>query len=102
MIGCTINHSGANKGIGLHILGINSGYVFSGGQIFYSKIVCENCSGVNINGFNFGRNTEFEIRGGEPVFLSGSLFAAPPKITVEEGGKIIIRDCYTRAGDEIK
>lgn len=102
MVGCTINHTDANKGIGLLLLGVKCGYVFSGGQIFYSKVVCENCSGVHITGFNFGRNTEFEIRGGDPVFLSDSIFAAPPSITVEDGGKLIVRDCYDRKGEVIE
>ena len=102
MVGCTINHPDANKGIGLLLLGVRCGYVFSGGQIFYSKVVCKDCSGVHITGFNFGRNTEFEITGGDPVLLTNSIFAAAPSFTVADGGRIIIRDCYNRMGDAVE
>ena len=45
-IGCVFNHSGNNKGTGIRILGIKHGYIFSGCQVFYSKIELEDVDGV--------------------------------------------------------
>ena len=101
MVGCTINHSGKNEGIGLHILGATSGYVFTGCQIFFSKIVIENSTAIQINSTNFGKNAEISIKGGGMTLINGAIFTTRPKITVENNPLVRFVDCYTRAGTVI-
>ena len=101
MVGCTINHSGKNEGIGLHILGATSGYVFTGCQIFFSKIVIENSTAIQINSTNFGKNAEVSIKGGGMTLINGAIFTTRPKITVENNPLVRFVDCYMRAGTVI-
>ena len=101
VIGSTINHSGKNEGIGIHILGATSGYVFSGCQLFFSKIVIENSTGIQINSTNFGKNAEISVKGGALVMFNGAAFTTRPKITVEDNDLVKFVNCYTRAGTVI-
>ena len=101
MIGCTINHSGKNEGIGLHILGATSGYVFTGCQIFFSKVVIENSTAIQINDTNFGKNCEISVKGGAMTIFCNAIFTTRPKITVEDNKLVKFVNCYTRAGTVI-
>ena len=102
VLGCTINHSGKNKGIGLHILGAKHGYVFTGCQVFYSKIVLEDSVGIQFNDFNFGKNSEIKVNGGKLVTFSNCLFVNPPAVTLENDAIVKSHHCYTRDGEEVR
>jgi hypothetical protein len=101
VIGSTINHSGKNEGIGIHILGATSGYVFSGCQLFFSKIVIENSHGIQINSTNFGKNIEISVKGGLLVSFDDAIFTTMPKITVEDSKLVKFTNCYTRGGTPV-
>ena len=101
MVGCTINHSGHNEGIGLHILGATSGYVFSGCQHFFSKIVIENSTAIQIDNTNFGKNSDISVKGGALTVFSNAIFTNMPTITVENNELVKFVHCYTRAGEDV-
>ena len=102
VIGCTFNHSGNNKGVGIQLLKANVGYIFSGCQMFYSKIVLENCVNIVFDGFNFGRDMEISIKGGKMTLFANSVFYSPPKILdVTDNETVKFSQCYTTDGEEV-
>ncbi len=100
-VACTFNHSDHNEGIGIHIIGSTPGYVFSDCQMFFSKILVENSSGIQFNNFNFGRNVGITVKGGGKVCLSGGLFTVVPKICVENNPYFKFENCFTKGGTPI-
>ena len=101
-VGCSFNHSGKNEGIGIQVLGAKNGYVFTGCQIFYSKIVLEDAAGVVITSTNFGRAENIIVKDGGTVLLSDCVFGTPPVISVENNDFVKITNCYTRMGEKIE
>ena len=101
VVGCTFNHSDDNKGIGIMALGAQHGYVFSGCQMFYSRIVLEDSCGILFDAMNFSRNMDIAIKGGKLVMLTNSVFHGAPTFTVSEGACVKVLHCYTREGEEI-
>ena len=100
-VGCTFNHSDHNKGIGIHIIGADNGFVFSGCQVFYSKIVLENSSGIQLCNLNCGRCVEFYVKGGKTSVLSDSIFFVMPTVIIEDNPLVRIYNCYTYNGEEV-
>ena len=101
-IGCTFNHSGNNKGIGIRIIGASCGYVFTGCQDFFSKIIVEDSIGVQFSAMNFGRAPEIYVKGGKPVFFSGCVFYEYPHVlSVTDGATVRFSECYTRDGEPV-
>jgi hypothetical protein len=102
-IGCTFNHSGNNSGIGIQILGANWGYVFEGGQVFYSKIVLENSTNISFTSFNFGgkKINEIDISGGNLTTFANCAFHFKPKFNVNDNDKVKISNCFTRDGEPV-
>ena len=101
-IGCTFNHTDHNKGVGIKLLGVGPGYVFTGCQVFFSKIVIENSEGVQFANFNFGREEGIAVKGGGVVRFSGCLFGTPPVFTLEDAPHVMVDDCYTRKGEVVQ
>ncbi|MBE6596782.1 MAG: hypothetical protein E7641_03830 [Ruminococcaceae bacterium] len=101
VIGCTFNHSGNNKGVGIKILGAKNGFVFSGCQSFYSKIILENSRNIIFNSFNFGKKTEISIKGGALTCFSDCAFFGMPTVTVEDNSAVRFRGCFNTEGEEI-
>ena len=96
-VGCTFNHSGGNKGVGVKILGAKPGYVFSGCQMFFSKIVLEDSWGVVFDGMNFGKNMDISVKGGTLTLFSNSSFSNRPAcIHVEDNPHVKFVNCYTK------
>jgi len=102
VIGCTFNHNGNNKGIGIHLLGATNGYVFTGCQVFYSKIIVENSTCITFDAFNFGRNQVIEVRGGKLVMFTSCAFHGEPSITVEENNATKFINCFLKDGTPIE
>lgn len=101
-VGCTFNHSDQNRGIGVQILGAGSGYVFSGGQMFYSKIVLENSDGITFAAMNYGRNMDISVKGGTLTMFTDSAFAGyPASICVENNPLVKFINCFTRDGETV-
>ena len=98
-IGCTFNHSGNNKGTGIRILGTRNGYVFSGCQVFYSKIELDDVKGVIFDSFNFGRNEVIDVNKGGLVLFTNCMFGTQPQISITENEHTKFVHCYTRGGE---
>ena len=101
VIGCTFNHNGSNKGIGIWALGAQHGYVFTGCQVFYSKIIMENCSGLTFSSFNFGRVTEISVKGGQLTMFTDCAFQSLPTVKVEDNKLVKFINCFTREGESV-
>ena len=101
-VGCTFNHSDHNQGVGIKLLNVGPGYVFTGCQVFFSKIVIEESEGIQFANFNFGRNEGISVKGGGVVRFSGCLFGTPPVFELENAPHVKVDDCYTRAGEVVK
>ena len=100
-IGCTFNHSDGNKGVGIAVLGAKWGYVFSGCQIFYSKIILENSTNIVFNAINAGKAIDIKIKGGNMTAFSNCVFLERPNISVEDNDRVKFTNCFTREGEEI-
>lgn len=100
-VGCTFNHSGKNEGIGICVLGAPNGFVFSGGQMFYSGIVLENSDAIVFTGMNCSRDIGISIKGGSAVLFSDSMFAGAPQVTLTDGGSVKFTNCILRDGSEL-
>jgi len=100
-VGCTFNHSDSNKGIGIQLLNVQHGFVFSSCQIFFSKIVSVGSSGVVFNAFNFGKNEQIEVHGGELNLFTNCIFKNMPKITLTDNALVKMVNCYTRNAEEV-
>ena len=95
---CVFDHSDNNTGVGIHLLGVTNGYIFTGCQLFYSKIVVENCDGVSFIGFNCGKNEGLQITGGRVIMFANCIFSKPPVITVTSNTLVKWLNCYTYDG----
>ena len=102
VVGCTFNHSDNNEGIGIILLGAVNGYVFSGCQMFYSKIVLEDSTNILFTGFNFGRSTDITIKDGGLVMFSGNVFANAPIVRIENNETVKFVNCFTRKGETVE
>ncbi|MBE6972328.1 MAG: hypothetical protein E7440_00360 [Ruminococcaceae bacterium] len=102
MVGCTINHSHYNEGIGIISLGITAGYIFTGCQVFFSKIVVEDSDGLVFDAMNYGRKVEIDIKGGGSVVFSNSSFRpAPDAIRITDNDHVRFINCYDRMTGEV-
>ena len=101
VVGCTFNHSDNNEGIGIILLGAVNGYVFSGCQMFYSKIVLENSRNITFTGFNFGRNMDISIKDCGLVVFNGNTFFGDPSVKSENNVAVKFINCYGKDGSEI-
>lgn len=101
-IGCVFNHSGNNQGIGIKILGTRNGFVFSGCQLFYSKIELVDVYGVIFDAFNFGKNEVINISGGGTAMFTNCMFGSTPQVTITDNEYTRFIHCYTRAGDLVE
>ena len=101
-VGCTINHSGKNKGIGIQVLGAKNGYIFSGCQMFFSKIVLEDSDNLVFDSFNFGRDMEISVKGGKATLFSNCVFASQPAaVAVTDNENVVFAHCFTKDGEPV-
>ncbi len=100
-MGCTFNHTNANQGVGIRILGSKPGYVFSACQIFFSEIVVENSIGIQFDHINFGKEEKITVKGGGAVHFCGCMFSTPPTVCVEDNPYVQLLDCCTKAGEPV-
>lgn len=95
-IGCTFNHidnmnypTASGGGIGIKILSAKTnGFIFSGCQLWYSRVYVENSPGIQMSNCLFGGNTPIiETVGEYPIILDGCLFKATPTFTTDVSPK---------------
>ena len=105
-IGCTFNHSGyytnTNKGTGIRILGTRLGYVFSGCQVFFSKIELDDVKGVVFEAFNFGNHEVINVNGVKLAVFMNCMFTSEPQVEITDNDCVKFVHCYTRAGEPIE
>lgn len=85
-IGCVFNHidninnpSTLGGGIGIKILNAPNGFVFSGCQLWYSRVYVEDSPGILLADCLFGGGTpKIETVGEYPIFLDCCIFKAAP------------------------
>lgn len=100
-VGCTFNHTNANQGVGVRILGSKPGYVFTGCQMFFSDIEVEDSKGIQFCDCNFGRDQKIRVKGGGTVLLSNCIFSKNPSITVADNPHVKLCQCYTKDGETV-
>lgn len=103
-VGCTINHSGGNTGVAIHMINMGNGEVFTGLQVFYGQCVFELNSGQTaiLSQSNFG-HANVKLIGDGLLLLSdnifGDKFQNEDYISRQSGtGKIIASNCLKRDG----
>lgn len=106
VVGCTFNHSGNNDGIGIYVRNTRHGYVFTGCQLFFSKIIIENSTRLVFNSFNCGRNVEIIVNGknafdGGLVMFSNFAFNPEPKISITDNDSVKFINCYNKDGEPV-
>ena len=101
-IGCVFNHSGNNKGTGIKMLGTRNGFIFSGCQVFFSKIELDDVKGVVFDSFNCGSQEEVIINGGGAILFTNCLYGKAPAVAINDNACTKFTNCYTRAGEMIE
>ena len=102
MIGCVFNHSGHNQGTGIKILGTRNGFIFSGCQVFYSKIELDDVHGTVFDSFNFGRHEKINITGGGTALFTNCIFGTAPEVTITDNEYTKFVNCYLRSGEAVE
>lgn len=112
--GCTFCHIGSNNGIAIQCDDVDAGFIFANCQIWYNSIVFNRCTGILLDGVEFGKGitndgqvaASITISGGNLVLFNGCIFikatTRPPKITITNNSKVRFVGCYdTESGNEI-
>lgn len=97
MIGCVMNHTNSNTGIGIKVINCHNGFIFSGCQLFFSQIVLEDSDGINISDTNFGlNNCDITITGGGLTIFANNIHQGRPPITIANNQNVHFVNCYSR------
>lgn len=108
---CIFDHSGGNTGIGIRLINVTPGFVFSGCQLFYSSIKIEDSNGIIFEGLNAGwgpndggthHGETIIISGGSLVMFNGCGFRIQPQITVTNNDKVKFINCYAWDGTAVE
>ena len=103
VVGCTFNHCGNNEGTAILLHGVSHGFLFTGCQIFYGKIVIKDSVNVVFNALNMGRKTSIDVTGGGLVMFTCCALrkATDTTITVAQNNAVKFINCYTSEGEAI-
>ncbi len=106
VVGCTFNHSDKNNGIGIYIRNTRHGYVFTGCQLFFSKVIIENSTKLVFDSFNTGRNVDIVIKGkhatdGGLIMFNNFACNPAPKIMIEDNDTVKFNNCFTNDGKQV-
>lgn len=101
-VGCTFNHSDFNEGIGIMLLGVDAGFVFSACQMGGSKMIFEKCRGVIFANLNSCGVIPISVSGKGMVKFCDCVFAKPPEIDHDSEGDLIFSDCRDRYGEKME
>lgn len=105
---CVIDHSDENVGVGIKLLGVSNGELFSNIQLFYSSIEIDRCKGISLSNFDFGRSKSdgrsgtVKITNNSFVIMDKFICRESPVISVDGTSKLIMTDCYTWTGEKIE
>ena len=106
-IGCTFNHidswndpSGSGNGNAIQISGVANGFIFTGCQIWYGKVIIQNSRGISISDTQFGGGSPvITITGSYGAFFNNCIFHATPTITKNSETKF--NNCYLDSDSSI-
>lgn len=99
-LACTFNHINSNDGYAAVVKNNTNGFIFTGCQMWYSKINIENSRGMTFSNCLFGGGTpEITVTGNYPAFFSDCIFHATPAINVVTGTKF--NNCYLDSNGSI-
>lgn len=98
---CTFNHTNANKGVGIRILGSKPGYVFTGCQMFFSNIEVEDSTGIQFANFNFGKAVNISVKGDGVVRFTDCIFSSQPVFTLTEAPNVTASGCQTKKAEPV-
>lgn len=99
-IGCTFNHNGNNEGHAVIINKVTNGFVFSGCQFWYGKMLIENCEGIVFNGCQFGGTLEIVTWSNTLCMFANSVFATSPNLSGTANARKFV-NCYLDTGEAI-
>lgn len=102
VLGCTFNHSDGNNGVGIKIINMSNGFIFSGCQVFYSKIELTDASGLVFDSFNFGYDANIAVTNGGLIAFNGCVFGNTPTISVTNNQNVKFKECYTHSGASVQ
>lgn len=102
IIGCVFNHTASggvsNSGIGIKILNCKNGFVFTGCQIFFSRIYIEDSDGIVISDSNFGNvNCDVSVYGGGAVLFANNMTQADLPVTIVDNEHVHFVNNYIRS-----
>lgn len=98
---CVFNHSGSNNdGYAMRILGMDSGEVFVGCQVFFGKIEVSGSTGILFSSCNIKDGTTFEFTNANVIFV-GDVFGGQPTKTETGTNTITVANCYLRDGTPV-
>lgn len=98
-IGCTFNHNDSNTGVGIKLIGVDFGFIFSGCQVFYSAVESDNSKGIVMSNCNFGSGTNITVNGGGLNLFEGCMFVSAPTINVTNNVSTKFINSFTLTGD---
>ena len=95
-VGCVFNHTDNNNGVGIRIVNCNHGYIFTGCQIFYSKVNIQDSSGIVISNSNFGGD-DIIVSGGGAVLFANNMHGAQPTKAITNNNTVRFVNCCVRS-----
>lgn len=107
---CIFDHSDGNTGIGISLINVGPGEVFSNCQLFYSQLYIEGSSGIVFTGLNAGWGPNVDgihygetitISGGGLVMFNGCGFRIQPQKYITNNDTVKFENCYTWTGEPV-
>lgn len=104
--GCIFDHADSNNGVGIKIIGMTNGQVFSDCQLFYADIEVQNSTGIQFNNFNVGGRAKIKVRKGENggliLFNNFVIQHGSYTLDIESGYNLVkFSNCWTRTGSAV-
>ena len=100
-IGCLIDHSDHNNGVGIRMVNMNNGFCFADCHLFYSAIEIIGSSGVLFQGLLGSKHENITVIGGGIVTFRDISYKGQPTIVIQDNPHVRFIDCYTRSGEPI-
>ena len=101
-VGCVFDHSGSNEGYAMTLIGLDSGEMFVGCQIFYGKTSISECLGIRFVGCNYGRKTGITVADSYAVCWDSCQFREATDTPLTQSGStgVKFRTCMLYDGTD--
>lgn len=100
-VACTVNHNNNNTGTAIEVIGMHSGEIFSGLNIFYGGVTLTNSSNIQFNGCKFGSATPIVVSANSNLVLfNGCIFKDTDSVSGTSilNSKTHFINCYLHNG----